>query len=76
MRIAGPHGDDAGLHVAEIDVPAIGAVGGSAAGKVRGLGHGRFGHPSIQARAGELGKHARQLRLLTPAVAAYSRGWK
>jgi hypothetical protein len=43
LRVAGAHGDDAGLHVAVIDEPAIAAVGGSSAGKV--------GHGDIQARA-------------------------
>jgi hypothetical protein len=47
MRVAGAHGDGAGVNIAEIDVPAIGAVGRSAAGKA--------GHAAIQARAGELG---------------------
>ena len=32
VRVAGPHGDGAGLNVAVVDVPAIGAVGRAAAG--------------------------------------------
>jgi hypothetical protein len=33
MWVAGAHGDGPGLHIVVIDVPAIGAVGRSAAGK-------------------------------------------
>jgi hypothetical protein len=47
MRVAGAHGEGAGVNVSVIDVPAILAIGRVAAGK--------GGHACIQARAGELG---------------------
>jgi hypothetical protein len=43
MRVAGAPGDGAGVNVAVVDVPAILAVGRSAAGK------GGFGHAAIEA---------------------------
>ena len=68
VRIADPHGDGPGLHVAAINLPAIAAVVGAAAGK--------GGHSSIEARVEKLGKHAYQLILIAPVAGAYSRGWK
>jgi hypothetical protein len=63
MRVAAAHGDGAGMNVAVVDVPAILAVGRAAAGKL--------GHRGIEARAGELGKHARRLSLIVWAVGAW-----
>ena len=71
MWVAGAHGDGPGLHIVVIDVPAIGAVGRSAAGKGR-----RFGHGGIETLERELGKHARRLSLIGREVGAYSKNGK
>jgi hypothetical protein len=54
------------VNVAVINVPAILTIFGSSAGKL--------GHAGIEARAGELGKHARRLSLIVLEPLAHIRG--
>jgi hypothetical protein len=53
MRVADAQGDGAGVNVAVVDVPAVRAVGISAAGKG---GHAGIGHAGIEARHMAQGK--------------------
>jgi hypothetical protein len=48
-----------------VDVPTLMPV-------ICGPAAGKLGHAGIEARAGELGKHARQLSLIAGAAGAYS----